>query len=257
MCLLFCCRSSFLGYPFVLLANRDEYYHRPTAAAEFWTESPEILAGRDLEHNGTWLGVTREGRWAALTNFREVAGNSDHSRGELVAEYLKWNKSLDDFIKHLTNVSQRYSGFNLMFGDTQSARWFSNRGGSLKTLGSGIFGLSNHLLDTPWPKVEQGKRKLHQSTQQLVIDELFSILNDQGTYPDDMLPDTGVSSAFERLLSSAFIRGDEYGTRSSTLITIDDDNQLYFEERTYDNPINGQYEPREYISVSHSFQLSL
>jgi len=257
VCLLFHCREASPEYPFVLLANRDEFYRRPTRAASFWTDAPSVLAGRDLERGGTWLGVTRNGRWAALTNFREPSTTAfTRSRGEIVRDYLTGGHTARQYAAALQDVASEFDGFNLLFGDPDESLWLSNRGGDLRSLGPGIFGLSNHLLETPWPKVTQGKRALHSQLEgRPVKDRLFEPLADTTVYDDADLPDTGVSPELERVLSSAFISGAEYGTRSSTLIMIDRYRRVYFEERSYDNRTNGAGSPDEYCSKIFKFRL--
>lgn len=256
MCLLFYCQHANADLPFILLANRDEFYERPTRAAAFWSDSPGVLAGRDLRRDGTWLGMTRSGRWAALTNFREPSdAEFDRSRGDIVRDYLAGDRSARDFARDLQRVTSEFDGFNLLFGDRDTALWLSNRGGSLRPLGPGIYGLSNHLLETPWPKVTHGKRMLRaQLEHRPVTDRLFEPLTDRTVYEDD-LPDTGMSVELERMLSSAFIAGTRYGTRSSTLITVNREHEAYFEERTYDKRTGGAGRPDEYCSKIFNFRL--
>jgi uncharacterized protein with NRDE domain len=257
MCLLFYCRDAHDEFPFILLANRDEYYERPTRAAGFWPEEPAILAGQDLRRNGTWLGITRSGRWAALTNFRELSEPAcRRSRGDIVRDYLAGGRSARDFACELERIGSEFDGFNLLFGDGDDSLWFSNRGGSLHKLGPGVYGLSNHLLETPWPKVAEGKRELRaQLDRELVTDRLFTVLTDRTVYEDD-LPDTGLDPDLERMLSSAFITSSRYGTRSSTLIMINRRRKVYFEERTYDDyRTGGGRQPDEYGSKIFNFRL--
>ncbi|HSH42957.1 MAG TPA: NRDE family protein [Arenicellales bacterium] len=256
MCLLFCCQRADEEYPFILLANRDERYQRPARAAEFWPEDAALLAGRDLQRGGTWLGITRAGRWAALTNFREPSrGEYERSRGEIVRDYLTGGRSARRFASELKDVASLFDGFNLLFGDRHESLWFSNRGGSLHSMGSGIYGLSNHLLETPWPKVASGKRSLHRILSgELVTDRLFEPLADRTVY-DEGLPETGVDPEVERMLSSAFITSSWYGTRTSTLIMINRSGHVYFEERTYDKRTAGRPRPDEYSSKIFNFRL--
>jgi len=256
VCLLFCCQDAHENYPFILLANRDEFYERPTRAAVFWPDAPGVLAGRDLRRDGTWLGITRSGRWAALTNFREPSQASfERSRGDIVREYLTGDRSAREFAVELQRIESEFDGFNLLFGDRHDSLWLSNRGGSLHTLGSGVYGLSNHLLETPWPKVTNGKRQLRaQLHSDPVKDRLFEPLTDPTVYEDD-LPDTGMDPEVERMLSSAFITSTRYGTRSSTLIMVNRGREAYFEERTYDNRTGGSKRPDEYCSKIFNFRL--
>lgn len=257
MCLLFYCREAHRDLPFILLANRDEFYERPTRPAGFWTEDPAVLAGRDLKRHGTWLGITRTGRWAALTNFREPSdAEFERSRGDIVRDYLTGDRGARDFAAGLQTIAAEYDGFNLLLGDVHESLWLSNRGGSVRTLGPGVYGLSNHLLETPWPKVRNGKRNLcAQLRGRPVVDRLFEPLTDRTVYEDD-LPETGVDPAIERMLSSAFITSPRYGTRSSTLVMVNRDGEAYFEERTYDNRTGGATQTDEYRSKIFNFELA-
>lgn len=256
MCLLFLGRKAHEQYPLILLANRDEFHARPTRRAGFWTDHPEVLAGRDLQAWGTWLGITRRGRWAALTNFREPStGVFNLSRGEIVKDYLTGTANARDFAVRVKQQAGEYDGFNLLLGDQDEALWLSNRGGDLEKLPDGIVGLSNHLLETPWPKVVNGKRALSaQLDEDPVIDRLFAPLSDQTVHEHD-LPHTGLDDETEKLLSSAFISSPTYGTRSSTLVMMDRDNRVYYEERTYDNPTGGPGRPDEYSARIFRFRL--
>jgi uncharacterized protein with NRDE domain len=256
VCLLFHCRDAHARYPFILLANRDEFYERPTRSAEFWADAPGVLAGRDLRRGGTWLGITRSGRWAALTNFREPStAGFDRSRGDIVRTYLTGEHGPREFAADLAEIAQEFDGFNLLFGDRGKSLWLSNRGEGLRSLESGVYGLSNHLLETPWPKVVAGKRNLAAQLEgDLVTDRLFEPLTDRRVHDKD-LPDTGVDPALERMLSSAFISGPSYGTRSSTLIMVNPGGWVYFEERTYDNRTGGPIGPDEYCSKTFQFGL--
>lgn len=256
MCLLFCCLDAHKGYPFILLANRDEYYERPTRAAEFWPDAPGLLAGRDLSRGGTWLGITRAGRWAALTNYREPSDAAfERSRGDIVRDYLTSTRSARRFADAILPIGNEFDGFNLLFGDRSGSLWLSNRSPEVRTLDKGIFGLSNHLLETPWPKVVAGKRNLaEQFEREPLVDEFFGSLADQTVYEKD-LPDTGVDPPMERMLSSAFISSSYYGTRSSTLIMVDRENRVFFEERTYHNRTSGRNQPDEYDSKTFQFRL--
>ncbi len=244
MCLILLAVKSHPEYKLVVAANRDEYYERPTAAAAFWADNPGICAGKDLRSGGTWLGITRKGRIAALTNYRDPASikANSPSRGNLVRNYLSGCKNPVDFLAWLGKNAGRYNGFNLIIGDKDDLYWYSNRGKEKRRLTVGIYGLSNHLLDTPWPKVTRGKeafRKLLSSKKDFTPDALFTLLADQTIPNDKNLPDTGVGLEWERMLSPIFITSDIYGTRSSTLIMLDKKNYVTFMERTF-NPASGQ-----------------
>lgn len=236
MCLLFFALDAHSDYPLVLAANRDEFYDRPTQGLHLWKDAPDLLAGRDLHKGGTWFGVTKTGRWAAVTNFREPGQKVEaKSRGILVSNFLVSDSSPLSYIDELIPDARKYNGFNLVVGDLQHAFYFSNRHTEAKTLGSGVFGLSNHFLDTPWPKVEKGKKKLLNllHRENVNTDSLFSLLTDRTRASDEALPNTGVGIEMERLLSPGFINGEVYGTRSSTTLLINKNNRLKLEERSY------------------------
>jgi len=162
MCLILFAHRAAPGYALVLAANRDEFFSRPTGPAGYWTDAPHVLAGRDLEKGGTWLGVTRDGRWAAITNYRDGSRpeTGSRSRGELVARYLSEGSTAMSYAAAVASAAAEYHGFNLLVGDAKGVHYVSNRVARAQVLEPGIYGLSNHLLDTPWPKVERGKREM-------------------------------------------------------------------------------------------------
>ena len=238
MCLLLLAYKVHPNYPLVLAANRDEAYQRPTARAAFWHDHPHIYGGRDLKQGGTWLAIARSGRIAAVTNFRDgyATKNGVRSRGNLVSNFLSSNQAAADYVNKVSREADAYNGFNLIAGDLDELRYFSNRGNHATVIMPGIHGLSNHLLNTPWPKVERGKKilaSLFQHEKQGLVDGLFAMLEDRATAPDEVLPETGVGLPRERALSSAFIISPGYGTRSSTVITVDNHGQVAFIERSF------------------------
>lgn len=236
MCLILIAWRVHPRYRLVLAANRDEFFARPTATAAFWKDAPQVLAGRDLEAGGTWMGVTRSGRFAALTNFRDPAQTRKDalSRGALVAEFLAGTEAAPAYLQRIAACSRQYNGYNLLLSDAESLWWSSNVSGDARPLAAGIYGVSNHLLDTPWPKVGAGKTALAQALDRLPEDRgLFELLHDDGVHPDEQLPRTGVSQDWERLLSSAFVKSPEYGTRSSTVLCIGADGWISFDEQTW------------------------
>ncbi len=238
MCLILFAHKVHPDYPLVMAANRDEAYARPTAAATFWNDSPHIYGGRDLEQGGTWLGITRSGTFAAVTNFREGAGakKSSRSRGELVASFLHKKQRPADYVARVHGKAGDYNGFNLLAGDLDELQYLSNRGGEPTVVAPGVHGLSNHLLNTPWPKVERGRKivtELLQSRSQELIDGLFGLLAARTIAPDNALPETGVGLPRERVLSPAFIASPTYGTRSSTVMLIDNHGEVTFIERSF------------------------
>lgn len=222
-----------------MAANRDEFHDRPTLAAAYWSDFPHVLAGRDLLCGGTWLGVTIGGRLAAVTNFRDPARNIDtprFSRGALPAGYLTKAVPPQAYLATLPTKPGDYNGFNLIVADREELWHCSNMGdaGPVR-VAPGIHGLSNHLLDTPWPKVTTSKECLERLIQddRVSPEALLELLSDTTPFPDHLLPDTGVGRERERMLSPRFINGNTYGTRSSTVILMEREGGTYFMERSY------------------------
>jgi len=242
MCLCLFAINESEEFPFILLANRDEFRARPAAPAAFWEDHPNVLAGRDLEGMGTWLGITRTGRIAFLTNYRhpDYFNRKGPTRGKLVSNYLTSETSAEDYLRSIEDP-KAYNGFNLVVGDAKQLLYYANAEDRIRPITKGIHGLSNAFLNTSWPKVDDGKRKLQQSieTNALSSDHLFSILQDSSLADDSELPNTGVSYDLEKLLSAKFINTLRYGTVCSTVIKINGDRQCSFEERTFDS--EGKY----------------
>ncbi|HET6837095.1 MAG TPA: NRDE family protein [Gemmatimonadales bacterium] len=238
MCLLLLALDSHPHYQLIVAANRDEFYDRPTASAHFWSDAPAVLGGLDLQAGGTWLGVDRRGRFAAVTNYRqgERETPAPRSRGLLVSEYLKGNSGTRQFMESVERDAGLYNGFNLIAGDAGGLFYYSNREGRIRRLQPGVYGLSNHLLDTPWPKVSATKSAfgalLRERGAELTT-ELFALLADRQRAPDGQLPATGISQEWEQLLSSAFIASDRYGTRSSTVVLFGRNGSIRFIERNF------------------------
>jgi uncharacterized protein with NRDE domain len=236
MCLILMAWQVHADYPVVVAANRDEFHRRPTAAAHWWSDRPGLLAGKDLEAHGTWLGITSGGQIAALTNYRDphrVKLNAP-SRGGLVVCMLESHAPISERIAQLHVLSPAYSGFNLLCTDGRELAVYESVPAAGRLLNPGIYGLSNHLLDTPWPKVERAKSELATALHSLPDEAaLLELLRDERVADDDDLPRTGVSLEWERLLSSAFIRGEDYGTRSSTIILIDRGGRASLREWTW------------------------
>ena len=238
MCLILFAWQADPSRDLVVAANRDEFYDRPTAKAAFWSEAPEVLAGRDLEAGGTWLGVTRGGRFAAVTNFRAGGENRDGapSRGYLVGEFLRSDCEPEDYLRDLSANAQAYNGFNLLVGNRTKLCYLSNRCDGIHALKPGVYGLSNHLLDTDWLKVRRGKAALNEFLRgggESCRERLLSAMADRMPAPDKMLPDTGVGLHAERALSPLFIATPRYGTRCTTLIEKGIGGNSRFYERTY------------------------
>ncbi|MCK5363987.1 MAG: NRDE family protein [Gammaproteobacteria bacterium] len=243
MCVIFLAWRRHPDYRLVVAANRDEFYARPTAPAGYWPEAPDVLAGRDLEGGGTWLGVTRAGRFAALTNYRRGDGHIPDAptRGRLVSDFLLSASSPGEYLQSLAQRAGDYNGFNLLVGDGESLHWFSNCGGEPSTLEPGIYAVSNDLLDTPWPKIMRGKDGFGRLLEARDIDlsAMFELLMDRQTAADGALPDTGIGLSRERALSPIFIAAGDYGTRSSTVLLIEGTGDLSFHERTHEPGIAG------------------
>jgi len=237
MCIAFLAYRVVPGLPIILAANRDEYYKRPTQPLHFWEDNPSILAGRDLRAGGTWLGVSRQGRLAFITNYRELQlQHKAPSRGALVRSVLE-GEPLDSFGQHLCHEGHHYHGFNLIYGTVDELFYFSNRAkeGPV-SLTAGIHGLSNALLDSPWPKILLGKELfayLPPQPEAWTNEALFGIMADRRRPEDHRLPQTGVGVEVERILASIFITTEAYGTRCTTVVKINDLDLVETEERTY------------------------
>lgn len=236
MCLIAFAYGVHPEYPLVVAANRDEFHARPTAQAAFWDEQPGILAGRDLECMGTWMGVTRSGRFAAVTNYRDpddVRDNAE-SRGTLVSSFLEQSTGCDAFLDKIAAKADAYRGFNLLVSDGAEMFYYTNRSGEPRRLTPGIYGLSNHLLDTPWPKVTKARTRLELAlAPRPAIEPLFALMADTALADDSDLPRTGVGAERERMLSAARIVSAAYGTRSSTVLLQGRDGNLHYAERSY------------------------
>ena len=237
MCLILLALDTHPDYSLIVAANRDEFYDRPTARAAFWKDAPLVLAGRDLKAGGTWLGIDRRGRFAAVTNYRQGHREPEalRSRGRLVSDYLTGHIDGRAHVEQVEREGARYNGFNLIAGDALALFYISNREGGVRALKPGVYGLSNHLLDSPWPKVTAGKSGLSEllAGGGELIPDLFALLSDRQQATEATLPRTGVSPEWERLLSSAFIASEAYGTRSSTVVLVGRDGGVTFVERSF------------------------
>ena len=238
MCLILFAHDCHPRYQLVVAANRDEFYKRPAYPAAFWKEHPQILAGKDAKEGGTWMGVTAEGRFAALTNYRAPASfkAGAPSRGNLVIDFLKSQHEPASFIKMMDKGGEAYNGFNLLLGNYASLYYYSNREKLLRKVEKGIHGLSNSLLDVSWPKVTKGRERLAAILKKdsFIVEEVFGMMMDREQANDSDLPSTGVSLEMERWLSPAFITSQEYGTRVTTVITASRQNHIRFWERSFD-----------------------
>lgn len=239
MCLILFAFQAHAEYPLVVAANRDEAYARPAAPAAFWLDHAEVYGGRDLEMGGAWIGITRSGRFAAVTNFRDGSpkGVAPRSRGDLVGGYLTGTQAAQCYLQSVAARLSEYAGFGTLAGDMNSLWFLSNYGNGVEAVAPGVHGLSNHLLDTPWPKVADGKRELAvllHSDARLLPDDLFAMLADRSVAAENVLPNTGVGIAREKQLGPKFIAVDDrYGTRASTVIIVNRLGEVFYAERSF------------------------
>ena len=238
MCLILFSYDNHPDYKLVLMANRDEFYSRTTQRANWWKDKPTLLGGKDLKENGSWLAITKSGKFAAITNYRDpkqVKAGAP-TRGKLVTNFLIHNYTAEEYLKELRESGARYNGYNLIFGQQDEVFYYANSANIHQKLGPGNYGLSNAFLDTPWPKVTKGKKKLDtilNGKGPFSIEKAINDLNDHQLAPDQELPDTGVGIEKERLLSPMFIDTPGYGTRCTTIITIDRQNLVTYKEVSY------------------------
>jgi len=249
MCLIVFAKDLHPKFKLIFAANRDEFYNRPSEQAEFWSEHPHLLAGKDLQAGGTWLGITKQGRFAAITNYRDLKNLKTNapSRGLLTLNYLTSNISPEDYYKKLQPKLNDFNGFNLLIGTIDELFYFSNMTDGIKKIEQGLHGISNAILDTPWPKVEKGKQQLKNLLQHddLHAWEVIDILKNSTQAKDEDLPDTGVGLEMERMLSPIFIRSEKYGTRCSSVVMVDKDNNVKFVEKFFFDGI-GHFSNREF-----------
>ncbi len=251
MCLILFAYNVHPEYPLILAANRDEYYQRPTQAFHWWPDAPSMLAGKDLLGGGTWMGITRQGHFAALTNVREGTSGAGEflSRGLLPLTFLQDIRTHATFHKELQDTGSKYRGYNLLFGTIRHLQYFSNRGAGPIDVAPGVYGLSNARLNTPWPKVVAGKKMLADQLNrtELSVENIFRILASTKIAADQRLPDTGISIELERQLSAICITGENYGTRSSTVLLVNRryEATVYEKERA---PLRGSLQ-------EHSFRI--
>lgn len=246
MCLIAFAWQAHADFPLIVAANRDEYHARPTAPSTWWSESPDVLAGRDLRSGGSWMGISRQGRFAALTNFRgpELAPANAPSRGKLVIDYLRGEAAPHSYAQSLEAQAGAYNGFNLLAGNLGELVYFGNRQAAPRVLAPGTYGLSNAWLDTPWPKLTTLKAALAAALGEINKGEplqervsgmkvaLFRALENADIAPIDQLPQTGLPPERERALSAAMIIDPTYGTRASTVLCVSRNGEVFWEERT-------------------------
>lgn len=244
MCLLVIAWKTHPRYRLILAGNRDEFHERPAAALGWWQDDARILAPRDLKANGTWLGVARSGRFGVVTNFRDLQAPAEFapSRGTLVRRFLTGATSPKEFLDDLRGAAPRYSGFNLLVGGPRALYYFANRGqGNAReavpvSLKPGVYGVANHLLDTPWPKLQRTRARFAELLKQPEpgVDALFQMLADRTRANDDELPNTGLPLEWERAVSSPFVVNERYGTRSSYVLLVERNGRTLLHERRFD-----------------------
>ena len=240
MCLLVLAWMKHPRYRLVVAANRDEFHDRPAASLGWWNDDARVLAGRDLRAGGTWMGVTRAGRFGVVTNFRDLEqppSADSPSRGGLVPDFLASDAPPGRFLDRLNGTAARFAGFNLLIGGRRSLHYFSNREGAVpRALEPGVYGLSNHLLDSPWPKLLKTRRRFAEAMDGAEIDAavLFGLLGDRERANGESLPDTGLAPDWERALSSPFVVHERYGTRCSTVLLAGHDDRTVVLERRFD-----------------------
>jgi uncharacterized protein with NRDE domain len=242
-------------YKLIVAANRDEFYARKTEPASFWPNQKNILGGRDLEAMnengtcGTWMGMTTSGKIAMVTNYRDFKNlkTKAPSRGHLVSDFLTGDASPKSYLQSIEKNKGDYNGFNLIVGDIENLMYLSNYKEGIEKLSKGLYGLSNALLDTPWPKVELAKSKSKVILSKPLInpEELFELMRDESRAADNRLPETGIGIERERALSSMFIKTEGYGSRCSTVILVKDTGETEFVERTY-NLLDFTFETRRF-----------
>ena len=239
MCLLVLAWQSHPRYRLIVAANRDEFHDRPSAPLGWWVDDPRILAGRDLRGAGTWMGAARSGRFGVVTNFRELErpAAGAPSRGDLVTRFLAATASPQEYLDDLRPRASHYAGFSLLLGGPRSLHYYSNRNGlAAEPLGRGIYGLSNHWLDSPWPKLLRTRTRLAEliAADDVTPTALFTLLADRTPADLDETPDTGLPPEWERALSSPFVVHERYGTRCSTVLLVEADGRTTMCERRFD-----------------------
>ena len=253
MCLILFAYKMHPQYKLVIAANRDEFYARPTQPAHYWDDHPEILAGRDMQAGGTWMGINTRGEISMLTNYRDPFNIKSEapSRGHLVSDFLKNEEGASEYLSKISSKGHLYNGFNMICGDINRLFYYGNYNEGIHEITNGFHGLSNALLNTSWPKVDKGLKKLKEllSNEIVSAEDLFQTLYDDVKAPAHLLPDTGIGEERESVLSSMFIKSPGYGSRCSTVLLADHNNKITYVERTYD--------PQDFSYSDRSYQLQL
>ncbi|MGH8177386.1 MAG: NRDE family protein [Steroidobacter sp.] len=239
MCLLVLAWKHHPRYRLILAGNRDEFHDRAAAPLNWWQDDPRILGGRDLKAGGAWLGVARSGRFGIVTNYRDLQAPVEGAptRGNLVPRFLTGATSPKEFLDDLRGAAPRYSGFNLLVGGSRALYYFSNRGPNAPTaLAPGVYGLSNHLLDTPWPKLTRTRTRFEKllGEPDVPSEGLFAMLADREPAAVEHLPSTGLPEDWERVVSAPFIVNERYGTRCSSVLLVERNGRTILQEHRFD-----------------------
>jgi uncharacterized protein with NRDE domain len=254
MCLIAFAWDCHPKYKLILAANRDEFYDRPAQAASFWVDQPSLLGGRDLKALGTWMAISKNGKFGALTNYRDPKNIREdvRSRGDLIPEYLGSSLLPIDFMAELQHSGDQFNGFNFLAGDFHSLFHFSNYENKINVVSPGVHGLSNALLDTSWPKVDRLKKQLVEViTHDFGHQDLLDLLEEDQVFSEELLPNTGVPREWERALSAIRIETEKYGTCVSTVLTVEHSGLVSFTERTL--PVAGKIDKQ----VNFEFELNI
>lgn len=234
MCLIVFAWRPTHALPLIVAANRDEFHARPSQPLGYWDDAPHIVAGRDLQAGGTWMGVGPAGRFAALTNIRAPGSPlGTRSRGELPERFLRGQLSPKAYLVELAGSLQHYSGFNLLVGDAHELWYLNSHTGIPEQLSAGVYGLSNAALNTPWPKLVRARSALHECLSAPEAEDLLRLLSDSQLATDAELPSTGVPYEWEKRLSSVFITSADYGTLASTALIRRADGSADIIERRF------------------------
>lgn len=240
MCLILIAKNKHPKYKLIIAANRDEFYERPAKQADYWEEFPFLLAGKDLKDGGTWLGITKNGKFAAITNYRDMKLIKENvpSRGEIVLKYLTTDINRKEYSNYLLNKGRKYNPFNFLYGNVDGLSFYSNITNKIEKIKDGIHGISNHLLNTNWFKVEKGKTEFEKiiNEENFNVENLILLLQNDEKSPEDLLPNTGLPMETEKAISSIFIKTGKYGTRCSTVLLVDENNIL-LKEVSYENGV--------------------
>lgn len=242
MCTIFIAYKMHPKYDLIYLGNRDEFKQRPTHKTQFYED---VLMGKDLEKGGTWMGITKKGRFACLTNYRDMTLGKDYetSRGDITYDFLKSQVTAENYLETLKESGQTYKGYNLILGDMKTLHYYTNITDERTLIKPGVYGLSNHFLDTPWHKVNLGKTLLTDMLYDEIIDVegLFNILNNTSLAEMTSLPDTGLPTEIEHALSAMHIDETNYGTVFKQVILVEKEGHVHFYEKTLEDQFHERY----------------